>query len=106
MAAAGFAHIVFFTLKDHSDKNVTALLDGCSKYLNGHPGTVYFSVGTLAEEMNREVNDKDFHVALHVVFASKADHDAYQVDQRHLDFIEQFKETWARVRVFDSYVSG
>lgn len=106
MAAAGFAHIVFFTLKDGSKENIDALVEGCSTYLNDHPGTVYFSAGVMAEEMNRDVNDKDFHVALHVVFASKADHDAYQVHQRHVDFIEKFNTTWAKVRVFDSHVGG
>lgn len=103
--ANGFAHMVYFTLKDNSQENVDALMAGCAKYLDDHPGTLHFSVGSLAAEMQREVNDRDFDVALNVVFRSKDDHDVYQVHQRHLDFIETFKGMWANVRVFDSHLS-
>ena len=46
-----------------------------------------------------------FDVALHVVFADKAAHDAYQTVEDHLKFIEENKANWKQVRVFDSYVS-
>lgn len=65
---------------------------------------MFFAAGTLAQEFAREVNDRDFQVGLHVVFASKADHDRYQDHPEHLKFIEEQKENWAKVRVFDSYV--
>lgn len=105
MSEKNLAHIVFFTLKDGSDETAGALVEACHKYLKGHDGTVYFSAGTLATELDRPVNDHDFHVALHVVFESRAAHDAYQTDDRHLQFIEENKDTWAQVRVFDSYVT-
>ena len=34
----------------------------------------------------------------------KAAHDKYQNDQRHIQFINENKAGWAKVRVFDSYV--
>ena len=60
--------------------------------------------GPLAEEMMRDVNDRDFDVALHVVFKDKASHDQYSRAQRHLKFIEDNKDNWKKVRVFDSYL--
>lgn len=99
------AHNVFFTLKDSSDEARNKLIAAGKEYLSGHPGTVYFSIGNLNTELNREVNDMDFHVALHVIFEDKAAHDVYQVHQRHLDFIEANKSNWEKVRVFDSDVS-
>ena len=54
--------------------------------------------------MKRDVNDRDFDVALHLVFKSKAAHDQYAKSERHLKFIEENKDNWKRVRVFDSYV--
>ena len=54
-------------------------MDACKKYLPTHPGVLHFSVGTLNPELDRPVNDRDFDVALHIVFDSKAAHDAYQV---------------------------
>ena len=48
-----------------------ALVDACKKYLADHPGVVFFAAGTLNHELNRPVNDRDFDVALHVVFDSQ-----------------------------------
>lgn len=98
------AHMVFFNLKDSTPENRKKLVAACDMYLNDHPGTVYYSAGARAEEMDREVNDKDFDVALHVVFKDKAAHDVYATAPRHLKFIEENKDGWAKVRVFDSYV--
>jgi hypothetical protein len=96
------AHHVYFTLHDHSPAARQKLVDACRNHLSGHPGQVWFSVGTLAEELKREVNDRDFDVALAVVFRSQADHDRYQQAERHLRFIAENKANWKRVRVFDS----
>ncbi len=96
------AHIVFFKLKDGSPALVQELLDGCQEFLTGHPGTVYYSAGTLNPELKRPVNDHDYHVALHVVFDSRDSHDLYQIAARHLKFIEKFKPNWETIRVFDS----
>lgn len=98
------AHMVFFELKESTPENRDKLVAACQKYLTDHPGTVHFSAGTRAEEYDREVNDQQFDVALHVVFKDKASHDAYQTAPRHLEFIEQNKALWSGVRVFDSYV--
>jgi len=98
------AHMVYFTLNDNSPAARQALLASCREYLTGHPGTVYFSCGTLNESLSRPVNDREFDVALNVVFATLADHDVYQVSERHLKFIAVNKPTWKKVRVFDSDV--
>jgi hypothetical protein len=99
------AHNVFFSLQDKSDAAVAKLLDACKKYLTEHPGTVFFACGTRAPELQRPVNDLEFDVALHLVFKTNADHDAYQAAQRHLEFVAACKDNWAKVRVFDSIVA-
>jgi hypothetical protein len=98
------AHGVYFTLNDKSDEAKLKLVASCKKYLTGHPGTVFFTVGLLAGEYARPVNDRDFDVALNVVFQDAAAHDAYQKAERHLKFIEENRDAWKKVRVFDSYV--
>ena len=98
------AHNVFFKLSDDSPAAKSRLIEGCKAHLTGHPGLVYFAVGTLEPELNRPVNDLDFDVALHMVFATRKDHDDYQVAPRHETFIGENKGNWAKVRVFDSIV--
>ena len=98
------AHNVYFSLNDNSDTAKEKLVAACKKYLADHPGTVFFAVGTLANDLNRPVNDRDFDVALHLIFRNKAAHDEYAKAKRHLKFIEDNKANWKKVRVFDSYV--
>ena len=98
------AHNVFFTLKDRSDAARDALVAACRTNLTGHPGVRFFACGTLAKELERPVNVRDFDVALHLVFETVADHDVYQDAPRHHQFVTENKESWAGVRVFDSVV--
>lgn len=100
-ASAGFAHMVYFTLKDSAPAAQRRLIEACQEFLSGHPGTQYFSVGTRADTQ-RDVIDRDYHVALLLVFSSRQAHDAYQAAPRHEEFIAQERDNWARVRVFDA----
>jgi len=100
------AHDVYFTLTDDSAAAKQQLVDACRKYLSGHPGTVWFSTGTRAPEFARDVNNLEFHVALHLVFTDKAAHDRYQTTERHMQFIKEVQGNWKKVQVFDSYVTG
>ena len=104
MSDSRLAHMVFFTLKERTAEATDKLVAACRKYLNVQPGILFFAAGPLCKELNREVNDMDFDVALHLVFVDKAAHDAYQDDPTHHQFIKENKETWAKVRVFDSTV--
>ncbi len=104
MSSSRLAHNVFFKLKDASEANVQKLVDACKTYLNVQPGIVFFAAGPICKELNREVNDQNWDVGLHLVFDTKASHDSYQDDPEHLKFIDENKATWAGVRVFDSLV--
>ena len=98
-------HMVYFTLKDKSAESVDGLISACRHYLTGHPGTTFFAVGTLVSDLDRPVNDREFDVALQIVFESREAHDVYQTHERHLSFIEENKAKWQQVRVFDADIS-
>jgi len=95
------SHTVYFLLKDRSAPAAAALVAGCRTHLTGHPGTLWFAVGTCSE-YDRHVNDRDYDVALEIVFDSHQSHDNYQTADRHNLFIAEHSPTWARVRVFDT----
>jgi len=100
------SHDVFFTLVDSSSPAMARLVDSCHLHLRDHPGVLFFGVGHREVDLDREVNDSEFHVALHVVFEDRASHDAYQDDPQHHAFIDENEGNWASVRVFDSIVEG
>ena len=105
-SAPQLAHMVFFTLKDHSKESRDRFVASCQKHLGGHKGTASFSVGIIAEDVEEPVSVRDFDVALHVVFEDKASRDVYLEHPRHKQFVEENKASFAKVRVFDSYLAN
>jgi len=98
------AHNVYFKLVDNSTAAKQQLVEACRKYLSGHAGTVCFAAGILAEDLAWDVSDRDFDVALHLVFRNRAAHDQYQNSERHLKFIHEHEGNWKQIRAFDAYV--
>ena len=100
------AHNVFFSLTDDSPAARQELVEDCHELLAPIPGILSYAAGQLAEDLDRDVNDRDFDVALHVVFADRAAHDAYSVHDLHQKFVQKHMGNWKTIRVFDSYVAG
>ena len=99
-------HNVYFSCKDASPEATQSLIDDCTTYLSKQAGVLSFSCGVLESGLDRPVNDRDFDVSLHILFETRADHDAYQIDEQHDVFIERNKDNWANVRVFDTIVKS
>lgn len=99
------AHMVMFTLKDKSPEARAAFVESCHKYLKDHEGTLHYSVGVIAEDVVEPVSDRDFDVALHLIFEDKEAEAKYIKHPRHVEFVEKNKDGFAKVRVFDSYLS-
>lgn len=105
-ADPAIGHMVFFQLKENTKENRAKLVAACEKYLKDHEGVIYFSAGARADEFDREVNAKDWDVALHLVFKDKKSHNKYQDHPLHIKFIEENKATWKSVKVYDSHLSA
>ncbi|HEV3256100.1 MAG TPA: Dabb family protein [Gemmataceae bacterium] len=103
-AEGAIAHDVYFTLKDSSPEARKKLVDACKKYLTKHPGTLYFGAGARAEDYKQESNDQEFDVALHIGFKNKEAYAKYRDSAKHRKFIEELKDGWKKVRVFDSHI--
>ena len=100
------AHNVFFSLTDNCPAAKQELVDDCHKLLAPIPGILFYAAGRLADDLDRNVNDREFDVALHVVFEDRAAHDAYSVHDSHQQFVQKQMGNWKNIRVFDSYVAG
>ena len=73
--------------------------------MTGHEGTISFATGTLAGDLKGPFNDQDFDVSVNLVFVNKAALDKYHEHPRHQKFVDENKDNWEKVRVFDSYLS-
>ena len=99
------AHNVFFKLNDNSPALVQAMIEDCHRDLAPMPGIIFYAAGTCSD-MDRSINDRDYDVALHVVFQDRAALDAYIIAPKHREFIKKFQSNWKDIRAFDSCVSG
>jgi hypothetical protein len=99
------AHSVFFKLKDSSGGSRAKLVATCKLLLTGHDGALSFATGTLAGDVTGPYNDPDYDVSLHLVFVNKASLDKYLAHPRHQKFVDENKENFDKIRVFDSYLS-
>ncbi len=97
------AHAVFFTLADKSPEGLAKFLEAVNT-LNTPPQASYrfFATGERMPGLDRDVNDKEFDVALFIVFADRKGFDDYIPSASHLKFVEANKTKWKGVRVFDS----
>ena len=92
-------HMVYFTLKERTSENAEKLVANCDKYLSKMSGVRFYAAGVRAEDFE---GDKDFDVALHLIFNSAAAYKKYTPHPMHQKFIEESKDLWSKVRVFDS----
>ena len=99
------AHNVFFTLDDNSPVAVQAMIDDCHVYLARLPGILFYAAGTCSD-VDRSVSDRNYDVALHVIFQDRAALDAYSTAPEHIEFIKKRQSNWKNIRIFDSDVIG
>lgn len=97
-----FIHMVFFWMKDPGNAAHEAKFEAeLNKFIDNSPQVVSGHIGKPAGTP-REVVDNSYQYALVVNFNSKEDHDVYQDDPAHHEFIEQCKDLWNKVQVYDS----
>jgi hypothetical protein len=103
-AGLPLCHSVYFALQDNSPAAVQQFVAACREYLSGHPGLLYFAVGSRAPDLAWEVSDVSFDVAVHLIFQDRAAHDQYQDSERHGQFIARTESNWKGIRCCDVYL--
>ena len=97
-----FIHMVFFWLKNpdnQSDRD--AFKKALTKFIETNPQVVKSHIGQPAAT-DRPVIDSSYTFSLVVTFPDLETQNAYQTDETHILFIEEAKELWDKVMVYDS----
>ena len=99
-----FVHVVFFWLKDDSDKTRERFLTELRNFIDNMDLMKSKHIGTPAST-DREVIDSTWSFSLILSFDSKKEQDLYQEHQLHKDFIKNASTLWVKVQVYDSIKS-
>ena len=93
-------HTVYFWLQEGLDRaQLEEFEEGLKRLLTiSHVREAYWGkpAGTP-----RDVVDNSYSYSLTMFFKSTAEHDKYQVDDVHNEFIAKNKDKWKRVQVYD-----
>lgn len=95
-----FVHSVYFWLKSDRTPEQRGEFREELEALTGIETVQAGYVGSPVDS-GRPVVDASFDIAVTVLFADRAGHDAYQVDPKHTAFLERFGDAWDRVLVYD-----
>ena len=97
-------HTVFFWLKEDLTDDQKAKFKAGVKSLSNISHIQTFYMGPAANTEERGVVDNSYDMALINQFAKPEDQEAYQIDPIHLKFVEDCKDLWTKVVVYDSLV--
>lgn len=101
----GFIHTVFFWLKEGVTEEQKKDFEKGMEALGQSPNIVKYYYGQ-PEGSDREVVDDSFDYSWIVHFKNSEDQARYQNDDPiHDVFVENFKDLWAKVKVYDSILA-
>jgi hypothetical protein len=95
-----FVHHVFFWLKEPENSEIRERFENELQELATIETIRYKHIGRPAAT-RREVIDSSYTFSLLVIFDDKVGQDIYQEHQIHLTFIENCKDLWEKVLVYD-----
>lgn len=103
-ATPGLIHSVFFWLKEDLTEEQKAAFQAGVASLKEIASVSKMYIGPTAPTEERGVVDNSYSTALIVHFADVAAHDAYQIDPIHRKFVDEQKDKWSKVVVYDNLV--
>lgn len=96
-----FVHHVFFWLKEELNPTETTKFEETVKSLITISHVKLGDVGKAAST-DRPVIDTSYSYSLLLVFEGEEQHNSYQVDPIHLNFVNTCSSFWSKVLIYDS----
>ena len=99
---ATMIHNVYFWYKEDLSKENIEIFHKAVKKLGSVPSIHSYHYGPAAPTAERGVVDNSYDMALNVFFKDVEAQNEYQVDPIHLGFVEECKDFWKKVVVYDN----
>ncbi|MSR28271.1 MAG: Dabb family protein [Phycisphaerales bacterium] len=91
-------HVVFLKLKDPGE--IAALERSCNELLVPIPGVIEYASGRPVDT-GRAAVERDYDIAILVVFPTAAEYQAYLVHPNHDALVKEWKPRFASMRIYD-----
>lgn len=99
-------HMVYFYLnEDVTAEERTDFEEGLKKLLSIEE-VYFYQIGIPGATEERDVTDHSFGYSISSWFQTTEDYEVYAVHPVHLEFIDEYSELWADVKVYDSEIIG
>lgn len=99
---SNFAHVVYFWFNDPDDEQARERFEASlRKFLDNSKYAKTNFIGTPPKAV-RDVVDDSFTYNLIVTFESAEAQEGYQKEEAHITFIEECKDLWKKVIVYDA----
>ena len=95
-------HTVYFWLRKDLDGDKYTEFRLSLETMRGIKHAEAMYIGTPAKTAERPVVDTSYDFALTVIVKDIAAHDAYQADPIHTAFINDNKDYWKKVKIYDA----
>lgn len=102
MEDKNFYHNVYFWLNNPLDSNEKEYFLACLKKFLDLSSYTNNAIVTQPAKTQRTVVDNSYTFCLLVAFKNKEEHDLYQNEDVHLEFVKEVGHLWKKVQVFDS----
>lgn len=97
------AHVVYFWLKNPASAEDRAVFEkSLTTFIKSSKFAKTYHIGIPAATPQRPVVDASYTYNLIVTFDTLEDQEGYQTEPVHLQFIEECKDLWEKVVVYDS----
>ena len=93
--------VLFWLKKDLEADQVARFREGVESLKNISSADAVY-VGTPSDTPERPVIDTSYDFCLTVILKDIPSHDAYQADPIHQEFIDNCKEFWDTVKIYDA----
>lgn len=104
LTAGMLQHTVYFYLKDDVTAEEREKFEEGLKELLAIEEVYDYQIGIPANTEEREVTDHSFGYSFFSWFENLEDYKVYAEHPDHLEFIDEYEDLWADVRVYDSEV--
>lgn len=97
-------HVVYFYLNEEVTEEEKAAFENGLAELLSIDEVYFYEIGIPGSTAERDVTDHSFAYSISAWFLTMEDYEIYADHPIHMEFIDEYEDLWADVKVYDSEI--